>query len=962
MQYRTQQSPTQQSPTLQSRTRSIDVPRHACARWCWCVLALMVAFLPACRTAPFGGLGTTSPEELLTPADATSEPSDAAASETTNGADTPSADGPGATDSNATDPTAADPITTDSITSPTHGTDSDAADSDAVDSDAAATATRERSVAETVRSARERIGSWDQPPAGSAIDLTNGSWRHATSAELATSAQLATSAEPDDTRGGLPRAGAGPQPRWRHAVVDDWLATSAARREEIRHLLNDENPTVRGNAAIALARAGLADALALAELTATLGRINTKLPMRRAAAESLAWVEPATAVPWLIDLVDEFSSVAITSDGRAAAQAGRSAELHAELLRALAVHARAADEPRFTWALDSRSPLVLIDTLDAWGTPPTVMSPVETSPGQTLPVQIVSLCDHPRPKVRLRAIRALAVHHHRQAMPRLIAGLADRDWIVRRSAIASLALLGDDEAIGQLEQLLHDPGEIVRAEAVTALAHTSAWQLTAQALGDESRRVREALAASLAERRDSAAHSLAEQLVTDRAVTVQAAVLAATHDWPHNMAGDVLIGGLTSQAAATRHGCRDELLRRWPAAQALILDVESTLSGSHRSESALTDLRKRWHAEFGDAHALAQKAVPAQDAGTATNMSVSPELLRDVDALLSRYVAAERRGERDEPSLAAWTSLATAPHLLDALGLLVSEHGRTVPDALYDDVLPRLDSTFEVLGHIESNDPQQRRVAAGELRDRAATEPLSPLVVARLRQILVYERDALVWQAVLRAIGGDHYDHAMTLASVALGHDQPMIRRQACEHIAAAANASYAHLLVDALSDTDQSVRRAALRGLAFPRAVDDVTPLLRFMADTDVTMRFEAARTMTIIGSSAGLAALERMAYHNDANVRRMVAEAMGELAQPVFTATLVAMLDDETRVQRTALASLPACVGDATPAQVHDRGNSQAALVDIWQDWWAESRHSFQNAAYERASFQGSLRAARR
>jgi HEAT repeat protein len=567
-------------------------------------------------------------------------------------------------------------------------------------------------------------------------------------------------------------------------------------------------------------------------------------------------------------------------------------------------------------------------------------------PPQTLPVQIVSLCDHPMPKVRSRALHALAVHLHPQALPRLIAALDDRDWMARRSAIGGLAVLGDDEALARLEQLLDDSGEMVRAEAVTELAHTRAWQVTDQALGDKSHRVREALAASLAGRRDSTVSAIAEKLIADRAVTVQAAMLTATRGWPNSLAGDVLISGLTSRGGATRHGCRDELLRRWPTAQTLILDVESTLSESTQSEVAVADLRRRWHAEFGDTPPLAQ----ATD--TTAGPPLSPQLLRDADALLSRWVAAEQRGEPLEPTQAAWTSLATGPLVVEALGRLVSEHGRTIPNGLYEHVLPRLDSTFEVLSHMTSSDLNERRAAAGELRDRARTQPLSPLVVARLRQVLVYERDALVWQAVLIAIQSDHDQDAMTLASVALGHDQAMIRSQACQHITAAANSEYAHLLVDAITDTDQSVRRAALRGLAFPRSVDDVTPLLRFLADTDVTMRFEAARTLTIIGSPEGFSALERMAHHDDANVRRMVAELMGELAQSRFTATLVQMLDDESRVQRSALASLPSCAGDATPADIHDRGNSQSARVGIWQDWWAKSQ----------PSGDGSLRAARR
>ncbi|MEZ6069805.1 MAG: hypothetical protein R3C10_05890 [Pirellulales bacterium] len=179
-------------------------------------------------------------------------------------------------------------------------------------------------------------------------------------------------------------------------------------------LLADKDVTVRGNAAIALARSGVSDRAVVDELIATVERAATKLSMRQAAAESFAWLAPAAALPSLPPLVDEFASVTVTESGQAVPTSSRSVELHAELLRALTTHVDVTAEPRFTWALSSRSPLVLAAALEAWGATPAA------GPGvSAIPLHVVSLCEHASPEVRMRALHVLAVRRHPQVLQRL---------------------------------------------------------------------------------------------------------------------------------------------------------------------------------------------------------------------------------------------------------------------------------------------------------------------------------------------------------------------------------------------------------------------------------------------------------------------------------------------------------------------------------------------------------------
>jgi hypothetical protein len=81
----------------------------------------------------------------------------------------------------------------------------------------------------------------------------------------------------------------------------------------------------------------------------------------------------------------------------------------------------------------------------------------------------------------------------------------------------------------------------------------------------------------------------------------------------------------------------------------------------------------------------------------------------------------------------------------------------------------------------------------------------------------------------------------------------------------------------------------------------------------------------------------LERLAFDPDLNIRREAATAMGRLADPQFTSTLVRMLDERADVSRAALASLQQLAIPEPPTVATLNGTQQA---EQWKKWWAERK----------------------
>jgi HEAT repeat protein len=117
------------------------------------------------------------------------------------------------------------------------------------------------------------------------------------------------------------------------------------------------------------------------------------------------------------------------------------------------------------------------------------------------PMHVQPLLDDPVPSVRATAaVSLLAAGPHKRAEGKLLEMSAADDTESRVEALKALGKWGDRAAYGPAEAALDDPQPAVRRAAASALAHIDdprSPETLVNALGDESRSVRETIAASI---------------------------------------------------------------------------------------------------------------------------------------------------------------------------------------------------------------------------------------------------------------------------------------------------------------------------------------------------------------------------------------------------------------------------------------------------------------------------------
>ena len=269
----------------------------------------------------------------------------------------------------------------------------------------------------------------------------------------------------------------------------------------------------------------------LSALTAAVRR-GFALPMRAAAVEALASIDGAATLAALRELCDQY--------GRPGGpQSHYVPELHVELIRGLARHVDAADDPRCTAALRAPSPDVRLEALAAWsesrgkrGQSPfagTARRVLRTNgdcplfPRRPLPVELTDLRAAGDYRVRAAALQVMAKHRHPQAEQYAADALRNNDLRMRTAAIVALGQLGGQKPQDALQGLLakHQP-ERLRTEAVAALTKMGAKKPVLDAAGDESWRVRAKVAEALPAWPDAEAAVVAPRLLDDPSGEVQA--------------------------------------------------------------------------------------------------------------------------------------------------------------------------------------------------------------------------------------------------------------------------------------------------------------------------------------------------------------------------------------------------------------------------------------------------------
>jgi HEAT repeat protein len=707
--------------------------------------------------------------------------------------------------------------------------------------------------------------------------------------------------------------------RWRYPELEDLLADPAAEPPDLRAALSDAHPTVAANAAIALARRG--DGSGMDQLTAAIRNRQLKLSVRSAAAEALGRLgEPSPLGP-LRELIDQYGRFGPTSHARYLP------EIHAELIRGLARHVDPADESRFTHALRSPSPEVQLEALAAWG----------AGQAAELPIEAADLRTAQDSRVRAAALRTLARRRHPQAEEWVAAGLSDCDVAVRLAAIAGLGELGGDRSRGLLKERLHDRAELIRAEAVAALARAGDRSNVIEASDDKSWRVRMAVTEALARYPDPAGIALARKLLDDPASSVGPQVLESIRSWPLDKAGPILLEAMDRPAYAIRKKAAEQLAARWPPAAEFAHDAPAD-----RRQEILQRLTSEFHRQTG---LVEQGTVAATEGPTPGRpaRSVSPQRVAEVQQMVRRLSdPATTWPSREEATRALG---ALGGELIPALEQIVLEQKQPLPEVIYREVLPKSGPVFTAMDRLTSEDVAMRRRAAAELAARVPRAPLGRLATERLASLVTAEQDVLVWRSALDAVADDGTEPATRLAIAGISHPSAEVRRRACEHLAAHPDPAHARLLLPALADSSDNVAEAAVKAIGAGGRLEDTRPLEQLLGHNNQALRFQAAVVLTRLGHPSGPAALQRLAYSGDPIVRREVAIAMGELGDPVFSATLIRMLDDGHGIRRAALESLPKVVGRNVAEAAVGSSPSITEQVDQWKRWFERQRQTIGN-----------------
>ena len=609
--------------------------------------------------------------------------------------------------------------------------------------------------------------------------------------------------------------------RWRHFGLEGFLARGSWQAE-LTAALADKQPIVATNAAIVLARGGSADDAVVQRLAGSIDDVTLRMPLRYAAVEALACVPVETARDALSRAIDREEKFLKETPS------AYTPDMHAELLRGLiaspAPRKPAEDERQLTAALASGAFEVRRVALSAWLDPER----------KNLPKLALELRRDPEPRVRAVALQVLAVQRPAPAETLLLSALDDTNLTVRIAAIGALGKLGTPACRTTLEKLRTHSHEAARVAAVESLAHLAGCQAVLVSAKDKSWRVRQAVADSLSlagrDRQPIAADvvEMAQTLVHDPSLEVQRSLLKSLADWPLETSGGVLLTAMAEGGYQTRKDAAKLLAARWqPGA-----DFPVEAPPAERTP-AVAVLRQRWRAEFPD---------PSAPAGPdpAAEAQLSAERAARLRQLL--LVAGDGRTAPSVRQQAADTLVGFGPSLITMLEGLPPADAANLPEALFQEVLPKIHPVFVALDRLSSTDVRVRRDGATNLTTALAGKPLPGLALDRLVTLGRREDDPVVWQALLQITAQDARQGAEQLAYLAVGNASSDVRRRACDYLAAHPDRRHIPVLMPMLGDASSTVAIAAVRGLGAIGTLDDPRPLVDLLLTTDRPLRLEVA------------------------------------------------------------------------------------------------------------------------
>ncbi len=387
--------------------------------------------------------------------------------------------------------------------------------------------------------------------------------------------------------------------RWRHPGVEQ-LMNHQDSAKQLQSAMNSPDEVVAGNAAMAVTYLANPPVAVAAQLVGIVNAQQLRLPMRRAAVESLGYAGRLADIESLLKKYGQ-------SAGPTRHQ--YQPELHADLLRAYALRG-GKNGTMLVPGLNSSAIVVRLAAIDACG----------KLPIESLPKELFALAIDNQSQVRSAVIRTLVALDHPQAQQAVESGLSDFELTVRVVAIESLGRIGGQANRARLVKLTDDESELVRVTTANAAGRLRDEAILEKSAADKSWRVRLAATAAMESMVSLGSAQRMQKLLVDASVQVQRRVIRTVAAWPLSAAGPVLLLALESRSQSTRRDAAEQFRARWPASVELLANPNAT-----PSLGDLAELRRRWtefEATEFDANAAADKA-PADTIRTVSHDTVN---------------------------------------------------------------------------------------------------------------------------------------------------------------------------------------------------------------------------------------------------------------------------------------------------------------------------------------------------
>lgn len=508
------------------------------------------------------------------------------------------------------------------------------------------------------------------------------------------------------------------------------------------------------------------------------------------------------------------------------------------------------------------------------------------------PPQIEAVRHDSDPRNRQLFGRWLAFSQHPQAAAWLAAQLRDTEPMVRELALQSLGQLKSEIAQQELLQTAqHETGR-PRAIAIQALAQHSLQDVLKFAR-DSSGDVRAAVARSVVHHPSEEAAMALRPLLSDTHTEVPPAALSTVEAWPKEWKLPLLFEAVRSGSSATRQTALFALRDAIPDLPDLPID--GPLDERDRAVRTIAqsyDVRLDFRSHPNEPHAEA----------AATRVENEARSTAVVEAVRQYLTASPQTLDSTE----AWDRMFQLATLADVAAIervLTEEPGKPGAESIRRELLPRISPAHAALLDLESRDVVQRRRGARALVQSAEAEPLTSGLLLRLRDLLTYEQDQQVWQSCLAALHPDAHAEAGPILLLAINQKWPDIQRMGVEVVARYPSPEAAMWLLPLLTDSQRSVRLAAIRAIApcgNPLAIDGLpasgsstaVPGLRgLMTDVDEEVRLAAVVAAATLHDELAMQELMRLAQHATPAMRVFAVESMANTGHPRFVETLIRM-----------------------------------------------------------------------